>query len=112
MVSLKEIKDIITDDKLNVFFLKREEELNTLTPEERKKSSERVKEYKIDYNNILNAINNVPPCFEETRKNIIKTIEKYLEKNRILQSYDNERFYKVGFCDAIAFILEGKNLKR
>ena len=112
MVSLKEIKDIITDDKLDSFFLKREEELNTLTPEERKRRFERVKEYKVNYKDILNAIDNVPPCFEETRENIIKTIEKYLEKDRILQSYDNERFYKVGFCDAITFLLEGKNFKR
>ena len=112
MVSLKEIKDIITDDKLDSFFLKREEELNTLTPEDRKRRSERAKEYKVNYNDILNAIDNVPPCFEETRENIIKTIEKYLEKDRILQSYDNERFYKVGFCDAIVFLLEGKSFKR
>ena len=112
MVSLKEIKDIITEDKLDSLFLGREEELNTLTPEERKRRFEKVKEYEVNYNSILNAIDNVPLCFEKTRENIIQTIEKYLEKDKILQSYDNERFYKVGFCDAITFILEGKKFKR
>lgn len=109
MVSLEEIKDIITDDKLNSFFLKRDEDLNNFTKKEKIQRSEIVKEYKVNYDDILNAIENIPPCFEETRENIIKTIENYLEKDRILQAYDNERFYKTGFCDAVGFIIEGKN---
>lgn len=109
MISLEEIKDIVTDDKINSFFIKRDEDLNTFTKEQQKQRLEIVKEYKVNYDSVLRAIDNIPPCFEETRKNIIQAIKNYLEKERILQTYDNERFYKTGFCDAIGFIIEGKN---
>ena len=77
-----------------------------------KRRSERTKAYKVNYEDILNAIDNIPPCFEETKENIIKTIENYLEKDKALQSYDNERFYKVGFIDAIRLMLGAQNFKR
>lgn len=112
MVSLEEIKEIVTDDKLNSFFEKRSEELNIITPEEKKRRKNLIEEYKVCYDDVLNAIENIPPCFKETRANIINVLENYLEKDKILQTYDNERFYKTGFCDAIGFILEGKNFKR
>ena len=77
LITLKEIKDVITEESLDNYYLMREEELSILTPEERKRRSERIKEYKVNYNDILNAIDNIPPCFEETKENIIKTILRY-----------------------------------
>lgn len=112
LITLKDIKDVITEENLDNYYLMREEELSILTPEERKRRSERTKEYKVNYEDILNAIDNIPPCFEETKENIIKTIENYLEKDKALQSYDNERFYKVGFIDAIRLMLGAQNFKR
>ena len=112
MITLKDIKDVITEESLDNYYLMREEELSILTPEERKRRSERTKEYKVNYEYILNYIDNIQPCFEETKENIIKTIENYLEKDKALQSYDNERFYKVGFIDAIRLMLGAQNFKR
>ena len=99
MITIEKIKNMITDDQLDFLYRAREEELNIIESEEKK----------IKYDDILRAINNVPPCFKETKKNIIKKIDLYLEQERNIQSNDIEKTYKVGFCDAINLILNSSS---
>lgn len=109
MILLEDIKDLITDNNLHTFFEKRNEDLNILTPEERERQKKFIGENTVTYDDVLIAIQKVIP---ERNNNITIVLEQYLEKLLNLQAYDNERFYKTGFCDAINFILNAKNDKR
>ena len=57
---------------------------------------EKIKEIYLEnptsYENLLIAIKNLPPHFNNTRENIIEKLEQYLERENSLSAYDNERF--------------------
>lgn len=89
------------NDILNKIFEQKENEIYEIRQNERKLCSQKSKEY----SNIFIAINNIPNAFTETRKGIIKSIEKYLETINEIQGMENEKFYKEGFSDAINLIL-------
>lgn len=112
MIKIKDIEDLITDEKLDSFFSKRNEELNILTEKEKQRRKKLIGEKKIKFDDVLTAINNIPPQFIETRKTIEERINIYKNQLFTEQSYDNERFYKVGFSDAINFILNGIKQQR
>lgn len=109
MVKIKDLENLITDDKLDILYATRNEDLNILTEDERQKRKEILGEDRISFDEVLEIVKNIPPQFKITRENIEKVFEKYIDQLYAEQSYDNERFYKTGFCDAICFILESKN---
>ncbi len=61
---------------------------------------------KNNYINILYAIDNVPPCFNSTRKNIKSKVDTYVKCVKELDYYKNLEFYKAGFRDGYTFLLE------
>ncbi len=91
-----EMKNMI--DKI---FVQREEELYTLTSEERKIILKKSK----DYSKIYIAIENIPEAFTETIEGIKASIENYLETLNDLQGIENKKFYQEGFSDAINLLL-------
>lgn len=109
MVKIKDLEELITDEKLDILYEHRNEDLNILTEDERKKRREILGENRISFDEVLEIIKNIPPHFKMTRENIEEIFEKYIDQLYAEQSYDNERYYKTGFCDAICFILESKN---
>ena len=55
----------------------------------------------------------LPPHFNNTREFILERLEGYMERQNSLIAYDNEKFYKNGFCDGVQIILEAlKNENR
>jgi hemoglobin-like flavoprotein len=68
-------------------------------------------DYSVDYEKLLIAIKNLLPHFNNTREGIIKVLENYSTRKPLIIAYDNEKFYKAGFCDRIRIILERKNSK-
>ena len=109
MVKIKDLERLITDEKLNILYEIRNEDLNIITEDERKKRKEILGDNRISFDEVLKIVQNIPPQFKMTRENIEKIFEKYINQLYTEQSYDNERFYKTGFCDAICFILESKD---
>ena len=99
-----EIKSMI--DKI---FEQREEELYTLTVEEREMLLKKSK----NYSKIYTAIENIPQAFTETKEGIKASIENYLEILNDLQGIENKKFYQEGFSDAINLLLNciSKNKK-
>lgn len=65
-----------------------------------------------NYINILYAIENVPPCFNSTRKYIKMQIDNYISYIEELDYYKNEQFYKSGFIDGYKFLLELQKQER
>lgn len=69
-------------------------------------NSELKKKQNNCYINILLAIDNVPPCFNSTRKNIKEKVDTFMHSVKEFDYYKNENFYKAGFIDGYNFLLE------
>ena len=44
--------------------------------------------------------------FEKIMPETLDALEKYSDRQNLIQSFDNEKFYKVGFCDGVNMILD------
>lgn len=64
------------------------------------------------YIDILYAIDNIPPCFNSTRKNIKSKVDTYVKSVKEADYYKNECFYKSGFTDGCNFMLELQKQER
>lgn len=107
MVKLSNIQEHIDDKILNSIFKEREEKLHTRTEEDKKEILDISKKYPANYEEILSIINNLPENIE--KDNIITKFDNYCMKENLITAYENEKFYKIGFCDGIRTVLE--NLK-
>ena len=96
------IDDLITDSFLSIIYNKK---FNLILQRISLNSSPGMNQ-KTYYTNILYAIENVPPCFNSTRKNIKEKIDNYIDYSKELDYYKNEEFYKAGFVDGYRFLLE------
>jgi hypothetical protein len=101
-----ELTSLINDSILDSIFKEKEESLYHQNKYDKEKIKEIYLENPISYENLLIAIKNLPPHFNNTRENIIEKLEQYLERENSLSAYDNERFYKKGFCDGVKMMLE------
>lgn len=107
MITLKSIESYITDDILNELFLERENKIHDIEDiEEQKKILKKDRECN---EKLKRALNNLPDCFEETSKGIRKSVEEKVQSQNEILAFFYEKFYKVGFCDGMKFILENKN---
>lgn len=106
MVKITNIKKLMSGSMLNEIFEKREDSINSITQEEKAEIQDLLLEKKNDYANILIAINNIPNAFVETRQKIKESVDTHLEVTNFIHGYDNEKFYKIGFSDAIQLMNE------
>lgn len=113
MVKIKDIEKYIEDEMINIIFREREEGLYSRKENQDDAELISIKEdYPVDYDKLLVAINNLPPHFNNTREGIIEALESYLTRENLIMTHNNEKFYKIGFCDGIRTILENiKNSK-
>lgn len=65
-------------------------------------TAEKEKKYK----DIVNAINDIPDGFEETKNLITNSVREYIEYCNYANSFKIEKVYKIGFSDAIKLFLE------
>lgn len=100
------ISQYIEDSILDILYRNREEELYTEKGKEDKELEKIKKENSIDYNELLRGINKIPSEFKEIRENIIEMLDAYITRENLIMTHDNEKFYKIGFCDGIRIILE------
>ena len=109
MITLKNIETYISDDILNQLFLERKNKIHDMEDiEEQKKRFTDDREYS---EKLEIALNNLPDCLEETSKRIRKSVEEKVQSQNEILTFFYEKFYKVGFCDGMKFILENKNYK-
>ena len=104
MFKIQDIEKYINDPILETIFRGREEELYN---EDENRDIIKIKEeYPVNYDKLLITIKNLPPHFHNTREGIIEALENYSMRESSIKAYDNEKFYKVGFCDGIRIVLE------
>lgn len=101
MVRINDLSSVLNDDLLDIIYEDRCEKLSEITIEDQKNINNLLETKNKAYENIDIAINNVPNGFVETRKMIKESIENYLNVLNLIGSYENEKFYKCGFCDGI-----------
>ncbi len=106
MLKIKDIEKYIDDPLLDSIFREREEELYIECKNEDEDIIEIKQNYDIDCEKLINKIKNLPPHFNNTREEIIKSLDKYVMRENLIMAHDNEKFYKAGFCDGIRIILE------
>ena len=106
MLKIKDIEKYIDDSLLESIFREREDELYVELKNEDEDIIEIKQKYDVDYEKLINKIKNLPPHFNNTREEIIKSLDKYIMRENLIRAYDNEKFYKAGFCDGIRIIIE------
>lgn len=108
-LKIRDIEEYINDNLLDDIFKSREDSIYQRNKKEINEICKIKERYPIDYEQLLNCIKNIPPHFNNIRNNIIDALDTYSMRENLLTGYDNEKFYKIGFCDGIRIMLE--NLK-
>lgn len=107
MIKIKDIQEYIDDEMIETIFREREEEIYSEVGKKEDIEVKKIKEdYPVDHNQLLVVIRNLSPHFQNTREGIIKALESYYNRETLIMAHDNEKFYKVGFCDGVRTILE------
>lgn len=100
------ITDFMNNSLLDTIYREREDSLYQHTNTDTENIKEINKNNPITYEDLLVAIKNLPPHFNNTREFILERLEGYLKRQNSLTAYDNEKFYKSGFCDGVQLVLE------
>lgn len=94
---------------LNELFSSREEFICAITDYDKNKIKELIKDndtYEILLSRIEKLSND-----EKTKNEIKDSLESYMDRVHSISSYENEKFYKIGFADAVNLMFECANTK-
>lgn len=89
---------------LNELFSSREEFICVITDYDRDKINDLVKENDT-YEVLLNRIKELS-ADDKTINEIRESLESYTGGIHAISSYENEKFYKIGFADAVNLMIE------
>lgn len=89
---------------LDNLFESRETNLYALTEEDKKKI-ENLTKNNDTYEKLFNIIKELSSDTNKLEK-VRDSLDSYIDRINIASSYENEKFYKIGFSDAINLILE------
>lgn len=93
---------------LEDLFESREEELCALTERDKQKI-ERLTRNNDSYDKLFEAIEDLSNNSEKLEE-VRNSLDSYIDKINIIGAYENQKFYKIGFSDAINLILECKTI--
>lgn len=106
MRKVKNMEKYINNSMLDNIYKQRKENLYSLTNYDVEEKKKIEKEYPVNYTLLELAVKNLPPHFKNCREYILDNLEIYVNRENLLSYYENEKFYKVGFCDGVRMILE------
>ena len=93
---------------LNQLFVSKEENICALTEYDKKRINELTKDNDT-YQMLLDKLEELSN--DDISKSKVKdSLESYIDKLNVIGSYENEKFYKIGFTDAMNLILECINI--
>lgn len=95
MFKIEDLKEYINDDTLDNIFREREYELYTKSKMDEQYIAKITEKYPINYEELIIAIKNLPPHFNNTRENILNKLENYINRENLIMGYENEKFYKI-----------------
>lgn len=89
---------------LNQLFVSKEENICTFTELDKKRIKELTKDNDT-YQMLLDKLEEISN--DDISKSKVKdSLESYIDKVNVIGSYENEKFYKIGFYDAINLVFE------
>ncbi len=94
---------------LNDLFVSREENICAITEIDKKRIKELTKNNDT-YQMLLDKLDELSND-DITKAKVKDSLESYIDKVNIISSYENEKFYKIGFADAMNLILECISIK-
>ncbi|MBR2587671.1 MAG: hypothetical protein IKD77_00485 [Bacilli bacterium] len=89
---------------LNELFSSREEFICVITDYDKEKIKELVKD-NYSFRELLSRIEELSNN-KKTENEIKDNLESYIDGIHAVSSYENEKFYKIGFADAINLMIE------
>lgn len=95
---------------LDNLFESRETNLYALTEEDKKKI-ENLTKNNDTYEKLFNIIEELSSDTNKLEK-VRDSLDSYIDRINIAGSYENEKFYKIGFSDAINLLLECVRINR
>lgn len=94
---------------LNDLFVSREENICVLTEYDKKRIKELTKDNDT-YQMLLDKLEEISND-DISKSKVRDSLESYIDKVNVISSYENEKFYKIGFADAMNLILECVKIK-
>ncbi len=89
---------------LNQLFVSKEENICALTEYDKKRIKELTKENDT-YQMILDKLEEISN--DDVSKYKVKdSLESYIDRVNVIGAYENEKFYKIGFADAMNLVFE------
>lgn len=89
---------------LNQLFVSKEENICALTEYDKKRIKELTKDNDT-YQMLLDKLEDISTD-DISRSKVRDSIESYIDKVNVIGSYENEKFYKIGFADAMNLVFE------
>ena len=108
-MEIVDIQKYVNDNMLDNIYKEREDTISEVNEEDKEELAKIKEKYPIDYEKLLEYINNLPPQFNNIRENLLNSIDIYSMRDNLISAYHNEKFYKIGFCDGIRTIIESVN---
>ena len=89
---------------LNDLFVSREENICALTEFDKKSIKELTKDNNT-YQMLLDKLEDLSSD-DISKAKVKDSLESYIDKVNVIGSYENEKFYKIGFTDAMNLVFE------
>lgn len=105
MIKIAELENYISDNILDSIFIEREEDIYS-TKVKMIELEEIKKNNTMTYEEVQTIIKKLPTYAKDCKENILEALEQYSERQNLIQSFDNEKFYKAGFCDGMKMIID------
>ncbi|MBR3254821.1 MAG: hypothetical protein IKF97_01125 [Clostridia bacterium] len=89
---------------LNQLFVSKEENICALNEYDKKRIKELTKDNDT-YQMLLDKLEDLPDD-DISKAKVKDSLESYIDKVNVIGSYENEKFYKIGFADAMNLVFE------
>ena len=89
---------------LNQLFVSKEENICALTEYDKKRIKELTKDNDT-YQMLLDKLEDISTD-DISKSKVRDSLESYIDKVNVIGSYENEKFYKIGFVDAMNLVFE------
>ena len=89
---------------LNQLFVSKEENICFLNEYDKRRIKELTKDNDT-YQMLLDKLEDLSDD-DISKSNVKDSLESYIDKVNVIGSYENEKFYKIGFADAMNLIFE------
>ncbi|MDR0978898.1 MAG: hypothetical protein LBL91_03035 [Lachnospiraceae bacterium] len=106
MVTIKDLSSVIDNNVLQDLFIQRNEIISNVSLEDKKNLKTLHDNQKQTLKQLTISLDNLPNCFQESKKQIVKCVENHIESSAEVSGYFDEKLYKSGVLDGISLAIE------